>query len=343
VIEVRRDVSLGHYNTLALPASAAAFVEVSDDAGLPRALEWAAQHELPVLPLGEGSNVVLVGEQQALLLRLSTSGVEELERGPEHVLLRVAAGQRWHPFVAWTLAQGFCGLENLALIPGTVGAAPIQNIGAYGVELSHCLVAVHALRVADGAALTLAAQDCRLGYRDSVFKHELCDQLLITAVDLRLATRAQTHTAYPALRDHLDAHGLGEPTPQQVFDAVVAIRRARLPDPAREPNAGSFFKNPVLEAAQAQALQARFAGLPGYPQDDGRVKLPAAWLIEHCGFKGRRRGAVRVHREHALVLVNDGAGRGEELLALAREIAAQVADTFAIELEIEPRVYGAAA
>ena len=147
----------------------------------------------------------------------------------------------------------------------------------------------------------------------------------------------------PRLLLILDAHGLGEPTPQQVFDAVVAIRRARLPDPAREPNAGSFFKNPVLEAAQAQALQARFAGLPGYPQDDGRVKLPAAWLIEHCGFKGRRRGAVRVHREHALVLVNDGAGRGEELLALAREIAAQVADTFAIELEIEPRVYGAAA
>jgi UDP-N-acetylmuramate dehydrogenase len=304
------------------------------------AFGWADQQDLPVVPLGQGSNVVLARDLEALVVRQETRGIEIIDELGDRVTLRVAAGENWHALVQWTLRQGLYGLENLALIPGTVGAAPIQNIGAYGVELQSCLLQVHALAIADGRPHTLSNTDCEFGYRDSVFKQGLRDKLVITSADLRLSRVPELHTGYPALASALAQIDVRALTPQDVFDTVVNIRRSKLPDPAVEPNAGSFFKNPLVPAEQAQALMAKFTGLPGYPQEDGRVKLPAAWMIDHCGWKGYREGDIGIHPVHALVIVNYGNDNGEQLLSLASEVAATVADTFGIQLAIEPRVYG---
>ncbi len=331
------------YNTLALQAHAQALVTIRDDADLVAALDWARQRKLPVIALGEGSNVVLANDLDALVLRLQTRGIELRNSSPDKVSLRVAAGESWHGFVQWTLEQGYYGLENLALIPGTVGAAPIQNIGAYGVELQSTVLQVHGMVIADGSAITLDRTDCEFGYRDSVFKHALRDKIIITAVELELSLGANVDISYPALGAAFQGVSAA-PSPRDVFDAVVNIRRSKLPDPAQVPNAGSFFKNPVLSAARVAALVDKYPALPRYPQPDGTVKLPAAWMIDHCGWKGYQRDGFGVHPEHALVLVNCGYGNGNsdgrELLGLANEIAASVSREFGVELLIEPRVYG---
>ncbi len=332
--------SLRDRNTLALPATAEALAVVHGEEDLREAFAWAAARQLPVLPLGSGSNVVLSGNLKALVVCLATTGREILRQGDESIVLGVAAGEAWHPLVEWCLEQGYFGLENLALIPGTVGAAPIQNIGAYGVELQSFVERVHALRIDTGEPLVLSGQDCEFAYRDSVFKHRLRDALIITRVDLRLSRQPDVRADYPTLARALDQSGIGAPTPRDVFDAVVDIRSSRLPDPAREPNAGSFFKNPRLPIAAAQELAGRFPGLPLYPHGSGEAKLPAGWLIEHCGWKGYRDGAVGVHPQHALVIVNYGGGDGKAVLALAERIADSVSERFAVALEIEPRVYG---
>jgi UDP-N-acetylmuramate dehydrogenase len=338
-----RAENLRHYNSLALSARAAALVEAGSDEEVLRACRWARQHGMAVIPLGEGSNVVFAGELQAMVLRQRTRGIRLLQDDGNSAVLRVGAGENWHSFVLWTLQHGLFGLENLALIPGTVGAAPIQNIGAYGVELASSVAAVHALRIDDGKAITLCPLECAFGYRDSIFKRQLRDAVVITAVDLRLARRPALNIDYPALAAALAGRECSALTPQAVFQAVVDIRRARLPDPAEEPNAGSFFKNPVIDSERAAELARRFPGIPLYRQGEGRQKTSAAWLIDYCGWKGRRRGGVGVHPGHALVLVNYGSDSGLELLSLAQDIAASVEKTFAVALEIEPRVYGQAA
>ena len=335
--------SLQPYNTLALEGTAKALVRVGDDAQLIQALTWASNRGLAVVPLGEGSNVVIAGDLDAMVLRLDTRGIEVLAERDDAVTLRVAAGEQWHQLVQWCLRHRLYGLENLALIPGTVGAAPIQNIGAYGVELGPLVRRVDCMAMDGGRMQSLAGTECRFGYRDSVFKHELQDQLVITHVTLDLSRRPDVHATYPVLAQALTERGIDQPTPQAVFEAVVDIRRSKLPDPALVPNAGSFFKNPVLAAPQAQDLAARFAGLPQYPQPDGRVKLPAAWLIDYCGWKGHRAEGLGIHPEHALVIVNYGNNSGAQLLALAATVARSVLDTFGVALEIEPRIYGAPA
>lgn len=340
-MRVLTEEPLLNYNTLALQGRARAFLQVREAAELVRALEWARSHQLPVIPLGEGSNVVVAGDIEALVLRMAIPGIELLEQDQERACLRVAAGEDWHQLVEWTLRRGYYGLENLALIPGTAGAAPVQNIGAYGVELASSVRAVHFLEIASGQWRTLAGSACEFGYRDSIFKRSLRDKVIITAVDLQLQRKPQLQVAYPALAAALAQQPASALTPQAVFDAVVSIRRSKLPDPAQIPNAGSFFKNPVVDATLAGALAPQFPGLPQYPQADGQVKLAAAWLIDYCGWKGKRRGGFGVHPEHALVLVNRGGNSGRELLELAAEVAASVQDTFGISLEIEPRVYGA--
>ncbi len=332
--------SLRNYNTLALGASAAALVHVDSDEKLLQACSWARQKNMPVLALGEGSNIVLIGEIDALVVRLETCGVTVVDEGREHVLLRVAAGHNWHELVRQTLNRHWYGLENLALIPGTVGAAPVQNIGAYGVELQSVVAAVHTIDVDSATPRVLSAQDCEFAYRDSVFKGRLRDRSIVTAVDMRLSKVPQTRTAYPELASYLAAGEIVNPSPQQVFDAVVAIRQKKLPCPDVQPNAGSFFKNPVMPATQAALLLEQFPQLPTYPVGANRVKIPAAWMIEYCGWKGFKKNGFGVHPQHALVLVNYGNDNGRELLALASAIAASVADTFGVTLEIEPRVYG---
>ena len=338
-MEVTNGVSLKPYNTLKLQALAQSFVSASSLSELDAALDIARVEGLEVIALGEGSNVVFAGDQSALLLRIQSRGIELLDESDDTVTLRVAAGENWHQFVSWTLRQGYCGLENLALIPGTVGAAPMQNIGAYGVEVGNFIDRVHTRDVATGEGDDVGRTECAFGYRDSIFKGELKDKCVIAAVDFTLPREADPESAYPALRAHLDAMGIARPTQQEVFNAVVEIRRSKLPDPAVEPNAGSFFKNPVVSTARCAELRQRHPGMPHYPQADGSVKLAAAWLIEQCGWKGARRDGVGVHTEHALVLLNCGSDDGRELLSLAADIARDVSATFNIDLRIEPRVY----
>jgi UDP-N-acetylmuramate dehydrogenase len=332
--------SLTSLTTLRLPAKATARRDVADLPALREALAFARASGLSVIVLGEGSNVVFAGDVEALVLRYTATGRELLAEDGASVTLRVAAGEHWHTLVTWCLDQGYYGFENLALIPGTVGAAPIQNIGAYGVELAPFVEAVHAVRSDDGAALTLSREDCAFGYRDSIFKGALRDAVVITAVDFRLQRTPAPVTDYPSLREALAGRATA-PGPRDVFDAVVALRRARLPDPATTPNAGSFFKNPVVDRATADRLARQYPAMPQFDAPGGR-KLAAGWLIEQCGWRGAEGEGVAVHPGHALVLINRN-GDGRALLALARRIQASVADRFGCRLEIEPRVYGAAA
>jgi UDP-N-acetylmuramate dehydrogenase len=332
--------SLVERNTLGLPATAASLAVVTCERELLEALEWARERRLPVTPLGGGSNVVFAGDLPGLTLCLANRGIEVLDQTREQVMLRVAAGENWHALVEWCLRHGYHGLENLALIPGTAGAAPIQNVGAYGVELSRFLVCVHAIEIGSGRRRTLSLEECEPGYRDSVFKQRLRDRLVIDALELQLSREPTVAVDYPALAECLEQRRIQAPRPGDVFDAVVAIRSSRLPDPAREPNAGSFFKNPVLASERALDLAARWPGLPVYSQGAGQAKLPAAWLIEQCGWKGYRQGGVGVHPDHALVIVHYGGADGTAVLELARRIADSVAERFGVALEIEPRVYG---
>jgi UDP-N-acetylmuramate dehydrogenase len=337
---IERDKALRQFNTLGLQSRARAYASVCSEADLLSALAWAREQRLPVLPMGEGSNVVLADDIRALVVRQQTMGIEVLQTGKQEVALRVAAGESWHGLVQWTLQHGFYGLQNLALIPGTVGAAPIQNIGAYGVELESAVVRVHARRIADDQQLAFDKDACEFVYRDSIFKQRLTDQVVITAVDLALSLKPHIDISYPALERYFNEHSDLEPTPESVYRAVVSIRRERLPDPVVEPNAGSFFKNPVVEREQARGLKEQFPLLPQFPQKDGSMKLSAAWMIEQCGWKGYRRDGLGVHPQHALVLVNYGSDSATRLLALAADIAGTVDQKFGVHLEMEPRLYG---
>lgn len=335
-------VPLAGFTTLALQANAKALLRVTTLGELRAAIAWSEAQGLALIPWGEGSNIVLAGDVEALVAPIGLRGIEVLELSDAAVTLKVAAGENWHAFVEWTLQRGYAGLENLALIPGTVGAAPIQNIGAYGVELGEFVVAVEGVHSTSGEFERIEAQHCGFGYRDSVFKRQLRDAFVVTDVEVCLPISRSPNLSYPALAQALETHTVdGNITPRQVFDAVVALRQRRLPDPAQCPNAGSFFKNPVVDAHHAAELAERFDDMPQYAQSDGRKKLPAAWLIQQCGWKGIERKGVGVHREHALVLVNHGSDSGEELLALAHDIRQSVLQMFAVELEVEPRIYGA--
>ncbi|UJB31417.1 UDP-N-acetylmuramate dehydrogenase [Chromobacterium sp. Beijing] len=326
-------------NTFGMDARARDFCRLDALSELPALLDSPAYRAGPVLWLGGGSNLLFTRDYPGLVVKLELRGVRLLEESGEDVIVEAAAGENWHDFVLHTLEQGWYGLENLSLIPGTVGASPIQNIGAYGVEAKDH---IHQVVCADlergGAELTLSKADCRFGYRDSVFKHEAAGRLLVTAVRFRLSRAPRLRTGYGDIQQELDAAGIAAPTPQDVSDAVIRIRSSKLPNPAELGNAGSFFKNPVLPAEQAQALLARHPTLPHYPAADGKVKLAAGWLIDQCGLKGHRDGDAGVHARQALVLVNYGAASGEQMRALADKVRAEVRQRFGVELEPEPIV-----
>ncbi len=330
---------LTSFNTLGLACQADQVVVLQAHEQLPELGRQLLQSP-DFFILGAGSNVVLPSQLAPLVVRVALKGIALIEERSEHVLVAVAAGENWHDWVASATARGWFGLENLGLIPGTVGAAPVQNIGAYGVELCERLHSVRAWQVAEQKFVTLSREECGFGYRDSVFKRAKRGQWLIVSVQFALPKAWQPVLTYPDLKKHasfakLAAH---EVSAQMVLDAVCDIRRRKLPDPSVLGNAGSFFKNPLVSPAQYQALHARFPGLVAYPQADGGVKLAAGWLIEHRGFKGYRAGAVGVHAQQALVLVNYGGAQATELLALARKITQTVEQTFGVRLEIEPVV-----
>ena len=347
---IERDVSLQPYNSFGIAARAAELLRVrsADDvrAVLPR---LAADPRAPLV-LGGGSNVVLMGDVRALVLKVEVPGLRVVEQTARHTVVEAGAGVRWHELVTWTLAQGLPGLKNMALIPGSVGAAPLQNSGAYGVELQDRFHELDAMDLHSGELFTLNAAQCGFGYRDSVFKHApgdgrglgLAGRALILRVRLALPRVWRPQLDYLDLQRKMQESGIAQPSAQQVCDWVVAIRRAKLPDPAVIGNAGSFFKNPSVSAEQCQDIIARDPKIVHYPMPDGSVKLAAGWLIDACGWKGKTVGNAGVYDRQALVLVNRG-GRerpatGGEVMTLARAIQTSVYERFGIRLEPEPVV-----
>jgi UDP-N-acetylmuramate dehydrogenase len=333
--------ALGPLNTFGVAATARWLAEVRDAAAIPAVLALPAVSGAPVMVLGEGSNVLFAANFPGLILRTAFDSVRVLADDGSTALVRAEAGAGWDALVDWTLARGLAGLENLALIPGLVGAAPIQNIGAYGAEIAESIATVEAWDRHTGRFDRLDAAQCAFAYRDSVFKREP-ERWIVTAVEFRLAREARPRLDYAGVREELVAQRVtAEPTPQQVADAVRRLRRRKLPDPAVIGNAGSFFKNPVVEAALAARIRAAHPQAPVYPTNAGCSKLSAAWLIERCGWRGHRDGDAGISAQHALVLVNHGNARGPELLALARRVADSVEQRFGVRLEPEPRIVGA--
>lgn len=333
-----QDVSLKPYNSLGVEARARQFVEVRGDDELREALRLADASRLPLLLIGGGSNLLLSGDVEALVVRMASRGRRIIADDADgQVVVEAEAGEPWHPFVLWTLTQGLGGLENLSLIPGTVGAAPVQNIGAYGVELKDRFVSLSALDRETGEVREFDREQCQFAYRESLFKRS-GGRWLILRVRFALSRAARVHLEYGPVRQRLADEGIAEPSPMDVSRVICAIRSEKLPDPAQLGNAGSFFKNPLVDAAHAERLAAEHPGLVAYPQGDGKVKLAAGWLIEQAGWKGYRQGDAGVHRLQALVLVNHGNASGAEVLALARRIQADIAERFGVELEMEPNL-----
>lgn len=331
-------VDLSGANTLGLPSRADAVRVITDTAALAAAAEAARAAGQPLTVLGGGSNVVLRDRIPGLVCLMRTRGVSETPSG-DSVLVTAAAGERWHDLVRRTLGRGLYGLENLALIPGAVGAAPIQNIGAYGVELSDRFVSLRAMDVDSGSLRTFDRADCRFGYRDSVFKSGEQGRWIIVEVTLALSRRPAPVIDYPDLLLELERLGWQAPSPVRVAEAVIRVRRRKLPDPRWTGNAGSFFKNPVVPADVGRRLAAAH-GLTVRAGEGGAAKLSAAQLIDRCGWKGRSAGLAAVWSRQPLVLVNTGAARARDILALAEHVRADVHRRFGVELELEPRVIG---
>lgn len=325
---------LSAHNTLRLPGKAQAFASFSSLEKLQELLHWAQTKQLPLKILGQGSNILLSGDVNALVLNSHMQAITVVEQTATTISVAVDAGLAWHDWVIKSLDYGH-GLENLALIPGTVGAAPVQNIGAYGVEVGRFIQALEGMDVATGQIHTLSAVDCEFAYRDSIFKRQLAGQFFITRVIFCLPLQFNPVLDYGPLAKLERATLTGE----SLLAAVCDIRRSKLPNPEHIPNAGSFFKNPLVSAAQSTALLAQYPDLPHYPQDDGQVKLAAGWLIEQTGFKGQWRGNVRMHEAQALVLTTNGQASFAEVIRLRDAVVHAVQQRFAVTLEAEPQIF----
>ena len=339
-LQIERACNLRPLNSFGLPASAHTLVRIRSDADVRRVLDHPELGRSPKLVLGGGSNLVLTRDPQAVVLRVEVPGQRLAATLDDAWIVEFGAGETWHNAVAWTLDHGLPGLENLALIPGTVGAAPVQNIGAYGIELKDRFHSLDAVDLVTGRGVTLDARACNFGYRDSVFKHGgfggLAGKSLITRVRLRLPRPWQPVRAYLDIERRMHDTGNHTPDARTLFDWVCAIRRAKLPDPAVIGNVGSFFKNPVVSAEQCRDITDRDPHLVHYPLPDGRFKLAAGWLIDACGWRGKSIGGAAVYERQALVLVNRGGATGAEVVLLARAIQESVYGRFGIRLEPEP-------
>ena len=335
-LAIEHQVNLAPMNTFGLPATAWRLVRVRSEADVQALLQHPELGRLPRLVVGGGSNLVFSRDPDGVVLKVEVMGLRLAETRPEAWIVEAGAGESWHGLVAWTLSQGCPGLENLALIPGTVGASPVQNIGAYGLELQDRFESLDAVDLATGRALVLDHAACRFGYRDSVFKQAAAGQLLILRVRFRLPRPWRPVLGYLDLERKMAETGNTRPDASTLFAWVVGIRRAKLPDPAVIGNAGSFFKNPVVTADQCRDIIDRDPNVVHYPLDDGSFKLAAGWLIDACGWKGKSVGGAAVYDKQALVLVNRGAATGAQVLTLARAIQESVYGRFGIRLEPEP-------
>lgn len=325
-------------HTFGFEAFAQYYAEIQSLQDLETVLQDYDNIPKPVLCLGGGSNIVFRSEYKGTILAMRLLGKTILQEDEETIIIRSAAGEDWHSFVEWTVNQGWSGIENLALIPGTCGAAPIQNIGAYGIEIQERIISVEWYDFSNKQKRIISKEECNFGYRDSIFKKELAHKGIITALTLRLSKKPDLRTSYSDIQQELQEKNITEPTVRSIFDAIVAIRTRKLPNPQEIGNAGSFFKNPVIPFPHFQHLQGIYPTIPHYPQTDGSVKIPAGWLIEKAGWKGYRRGNIGVSPKQALVLVHFGNANAEEIIILAQDIIQDIHKTFAITLEREVNI-----
>ena len=337
--DIRDHYNLQSLNTLSVPASARWFTEVTDESSLSAAIDFTKRHECPLLVLGSGSNVVLGEQFPGLVVKMAIAGIEVIAETDSYVDLSIGAGENWHHFVLWCIQQDYYGIENLALIPGTVGAAPIQNIGAYGVELADVFCYLNAIDIVSGKRHQLDCNDCQFGYRDSIFKQGLRDCMAITRVTLRLSKKPCWNLSYPVLKEAIAMHSEKTLSAQLIADTVIAIRQSKLPDPHKLPNAGSFFMNPLVTDDDYQRLLRRYPRMVSHPQNDNDHKLAAGWLLDNAGWRGKRVDGVGMHDRQALVLVNPHKKTGAAILAFAKSVQADIADRYGVQLQIEPRVY----
>ncbi|SHJ51112.1 UDP-N-acetylmuramate dehydrogenase [Pseudozobellia thermophila] len=334
-MEVQEDISLQPYNTFGIEAKARYFCEIKSIDDLRTALRLDLHPRKFVI--SGGSNMLITQDIDALVLYMNIKGIEVMAEDEAQVTLKIMAGENWHQMVLWTLDQGYGGLENMSLIPGNTGTAPIQNIGAYGVELKDSFVSCEAMDVGNQELKTFSKEACRFGYRDSYFKNQGKGKYIITSVTLQLTKKDhKKNTSYGAIEAKLRELGVSDPTIKDISRAVIAIRREKLPDPSELGNSGSFFKNPIIDAGKFKQFAKDHPKAPFYKISDDAYKIPAGWLIEQCGFKGKRYGDAGIHKNQALVLVNYGKASGNEILELAKTIMEKVRQSF--DIQIVPEV-----
>ncbi len=336
---IRKDVSLKDYNTFGIEARAKYFISVRTEEEVYRLFDPGSMiRGERLLILGGGSNILFTDDFDGLVVKMDLKGIQTMQDQADYAEIKVSAGENWDGLVQHCVQRHLGGLENLSLIPGTVGAAPVQNIGAYGAEIRDVLIEVNCWDRWSSQVVVLPAEDCQLGYRNSIFKTSAKDRYVILSITLRLSKQAVFNIGYSSLELELEHIGVRELSLEVIRDAVISVRRRKLPDPARAGNAGSFFRNPEVSGTIYDDLKLAFPGLVGYPQPDGSCKLAAGWLIEHCGWKGYRQGDAGVHPEQALVLVNYGNATGQEILQLATQIRQSVKKRFGVELEAEVNI-----
>ncbi len=337
-LNIRRNYSLKSCNTFGIDARCALFAEIEDMDALREIIHSPELDEYEKLVLGGGSNILFTKDFDGLVIKNSLRGIEVMKEDGGNVWLKAGAGEVWHELVMFCIKNNYAGIENLSLIPGLVGAAPMQNIGAYGVELESVFDSLQAVNIHTGEERIFLRKACGFGYRESVFKGALKDQYIITSVTLRLNKKPVFNTSYGAIRETLERMGVKEISIKAVSDAVIAIRASKLPDPKVIGNAGSFFKNPEVAQDVYKTLAEKFPSVPHYPGKDGKIKIPAGWLIEQCGWKGKRIGNTGSHKDQALVLVNYGNATGAEVIDLAMKIKDSVKEKFGIEIVAEVNV-----
>lgn len=336
-MQIQHNFSLKKYNTFGIEAKAKQFVAVHSTEELKQVLETHKGEAKFIL--GGGSNMLLTQDINALVIHVDLKGIKIIKEDDDHVWVESRAGEVWHEFVLWTIDQNFGGLENMSLIPGNVGTTPIQNIGAYGTEIKDTFVSCNAMNIATQEMKTFEKAECKFGYRESIFKQEAKDQYVITSVVFQLTKRNhKINTAYGDITKELEKNNIVTPTLKEVSNAVIAIRQSKLPDPKELGNSGSFFKNPIIPKALYEKAHAQFPEMPHYVVSETEVKVPAGWLIEQAGFKGKRFGDAGIHKNQALVLVNYGSATGQEILAISRDIQATVLEKYGIAIEAEVNV-----
>lgn len=334
-LKTQENISLKQYNTFGIKVNAKKFIEITSLNDLKELIF----HEKQFFILSGGSNLLLIKDVDKLVIHLNTKGIVITKETDNHVFVKVQAGENWHEFVIWCINHNYGGIENLSLIPGNVGTTPIQNIGAYGVEVKDSIYLVEALEIKTSSSKSFTNKDCKFGYRDSVFKNELKGKYIITGVTFKLTKNHHNlNCSYGAIQSSLEKNNIKNPSIKDISDAVIMIRQSKLPDPNEIGNSGSFFKNPVISWVKFEELQKRHPKIPHYIVSESMVKVPAGWLVEQCGYKGKRFGDAGVHKNQALVLVNYGNATGKEILALSKNIQKDVFQKFKIKLEAEVNI-----